>query len=126
MAVVTEEVGTDPCNVVGMPLCNLPVKFLELPRIASRLSIKDCQPILDMLQCKIQGWAIQKLSYGGRLQLVESILYGVQTHWSSTFIPPKAILKNVGSLISSFVWTRGFKHHYLAKVGWKDGPILTK
>ncbi|KAL0277950.1 UNVERIFIED_CONTAM: hypothetical protein Sradi_7310700 [Sesamum radiatum] len=34
----------------------LPVKYLELPLISSRLSLSNCRPLLDKIDSRVQGW----------------------------------------------------------------------
>ncbi|KAL0444910.1 UNVERIFIED_CONTAM: LINE-1 reverse transcriptase [Sesamum latifolium] len=45
---------------------HLPLRYLGLPLLASRLSIADCQPILQKIDGRIRGWnGIMLLSLGG-------------------------------------------------------------
>ena len=73
-------------DIMQMPRRMLPVKYLGLPLISSRLSYKDCHPIFIKMEQKIKSWANKKLSYGGRLQLIQSVLTRIYLHWCSVFI----------------------------------------
>ncbi|KAL3500951.1 hypothetical protein ACH5RR_035400 [Cinchona calisaya] len=107
-------------NIIQMSVGSLPVRYLDLPLISSRLSFKDCQPIFIKIEQKIHSWAAKKLSYGGRVQLIKSGLVGIHLYWSSTFILPKAVLNKINSFLASFLWSGDTNNHYSAKVKWKE------
>ncbi|KAF6156315.1 hypothetical protein GIB67_013759 [Kingdonia uniflora] len=50
----------------------LPASYLDLPLLASRLSEKECEPIIEKIQKEILNWKNKSLSYGGRLELVKT------------------------------------------------------
>ncbi|KAL2252837.1 UNVERIFIED_CONTAM: Transposon TX1 uncharacterized protein [Sesamum indicum] len=45
---------------------HLPMRYLGLPLISSRLTISDCQPLLSKIDARIVGWEGMSLSYAGR------------------------------------------------------------
>ncbi|KAL0284426.1 UNVERIFIED_CONTAM: hypothetical protein Sradi_7198300 [Sesamum radiatum] len=57
---------------------HLPLRYLGLPLLASRLSISDCQPILRKIEARIKGWEGVMLSFAGRVQLIKSVLSALQ------------------------------------------------
>ncbi|XP_022761474.1 uncharacterized protein LOC111307662 [Durio zibethinus] len=61
---------------------------------------------MDKITTRIKSWAARHLSYGGRLQLMQSVLFGMQNYWSRRFIMPKHVLKKRNQLCSSFFWKR--------------------
>ncbi|GKC24984.1 polypyrimidine tract-binding protein homolog 2 isoform X1 [Tanacetum coccineum] len=54
----------------------LPVKYLGVPLVSSRLLIRDCVKLIDMVQTRIQDWKNKSLSATGRLQLIRSLMRG--------------------------------------------------
>ena len=108
--------ATGLCDMMKMSRGVLPVKCLDLPLISSKLSYKDCQPIFNKLEQKIKGRANKKLSYGGRLQLIQTVLSKIYLHWYSVFILPKTLVKKVNSLLASFLRPGETKQMYGAKV----------
>lgn len=82
----------------------LPIRYLGLPLIAYRLSIRDSQPIIDRNKEKIDSWSSRFLTYAGRVLLVKSILFHYQVYWSNMFILPTKIIKTISSLCSQFIW----------------------
>ncbi|KAK4384179.1 hypothetical protein Sango_3083900 [Sesamum angolense] len=49
----------------------LPVKYLGVPLISSRLTMADCKPLIDKLDSRIAGWNHLNLTYAGRAQLIK-------------------------------------------------------
>ncbi|KAL0386697.1 UNVERIFIED_CONTAM: hypothetical protein Slati_4586700 [Sesamum latifolium] len=57
---------------------HLPLRYLGLPLLASRLTIADCKPILQKIDDRIRGWDGIMLSFAGRVQLIKSVLTALQ------------------------------------------------
>ncbi|XP_011073867.1 uncharacterized protein LOC105158725 [Sesamum indicum] len=53
--------------VLGFLEGHLPMRYLGLPLISSRLSISDCQPLLTKIDACFNGWEGLTLSYACRL-----------------------------------------------------------
>lgn len=100
---ISEESSNSLCKVVGMQIGRLPVRYLGVPLITSRLSYKNCLPILEKIQAKVKNWAIKALSYRGRFQLVKSVFSGIHMYWSSIFILAKMFIKKIASMMASFL-----------------------
>ena len=86
---VNENIKSTILNITGFSLGSLPVKYLGVPLISSKLTHSDCLPLMDKMMAIIQSWSSRSLSYTGRLQLISSVLYSIQTYWCSMFIIPK-------------------------------------
>jgi len=53
------------------------------------LTVIQCQPLVKKMISRIENWSSKLLSYAGRLQLIKSVLFGVQTYWSQVFALPQ-------------------------------------
>ncbi|XP_049378126.1 uncharacterized protein LOC125842887 [Solanum stenotomum] len=53
----------------------------------------------------INSWPSRKLSYAGRAQLVQTVLFGVQSYWAQLFIIPAKVIKLIGGLCRSYLWS---------------------
>ncbi|KAK4384673.1 hypothetical protein Sango_3037300 [Sesamum angolense] len=62
------------CSTLGFQEGHLPVRYLGLPLISARLSITDCQTLLQKIDSRIKGWEGVQLSFAGRVQLIKSVL----------------------------------------------------
>lgn len=95
-----------------------PAKFLGVPLITSKLSLADCYPLIAKIKARISSWTNKFLSYAGRLQLIKSVIFSIQSFWSSHFILPAAMLKDLKSIMSRFLWKGPSLLKYGAKVAW--------
>ena len=78
-------------SLLGFQEGHLPMRYLGLPLISSRLTISDCQPLLSKIDARIAGWEGMSLSYAGRVQIIKSVLSALSIYWASAFILPKVI-----------------------------------
>lgn len=72
---------------MGFQLGTVPVKYLGVHLISTKLSICDCNSLIT-INAKISRWAKKSLSYAGRLQLLRSVLFStpIQVYWILHFI----------------------------------------
>ena len=89
---------------IGFKLCTLPMRYLGVPLVTRRLLAKDCIPLVDKIALRINCWSTKLLSYAGRLQLIQSVLFSLQIFWCRTFILPKGVLRKVNQMCASFLW----------------------
>ncbi|KAL0455557.1 UNVERIFIED_CONTAM: hypothetical protein Slati_0894900 [Sesamum latifolium] len=82
----------------------LPLRYLGLPLLASRLTIADCKPLLKRVDERIKGWEGVNLSFAGRVQLIRSVLMALHTYWAMAFILPKGIIREVEKWLRTFLW----------------------
>nr|GEW31844.1 hypothetical protein [Tanacetum cinerariifolium] len=52
----------------------LPVKYLGVPLVLSRLIYKDCKELIEKVQRRVNDWKSKCLSTAGRLQLIQSVV----------------------------------------------------
>ncbi|KAL2235686.1 UNVERIFIED_CONTAM: putative ribonuclease H protein, partial [Sesamum indicum] len=105
--------------VLGFQEGHLPMRYLGLPLISSRLTIADCQPLLSKIDTRINGWEELALSYAGRVQIIKSVLVALGVYWASTFILPKGVIKDIEKRLRVFLW-RGTGNSGYPKVAWKE------
>lgn len=98
----------------------LPVKYLGMPLISSRLSATDCLPVIDKIRAKLSSWSVKFLSYAGRLQLINSIIFHLQTYWSSMVIIPNSIFKKIEELCRNFLWSGQHDKRAIPLVAWEQ------
>lgn len=97
-----------------------PIKYLGVPLISSRLLHKDCQVLVEKVKNRLGDWGNKSLSLAGRLQLVISVLSSIHVFWSSVFILPISITKEIEKLLLGFLWCQGIYKAGKAKVAWKS------
>lgn len=96
----------------------LPVRYLGVPLITTRLRASDCRSLVSRITSKMKSWTNKVLSYAGRAQLIKTILFSMQVYWSSLFILSKKVIKEIESLCRAFLWTGLELKQTGAKVAW--------
>ncbi|CAH9091992.1 unnamed protein product [Cuscuta epithymum] len=94
---------------------SFPVKYLGIPLAPLKISVAQFAPLLDTVTDYINAWNTKTLSYAGRVELIRSVMQGVQSFWLGIFPAPKAILDRITGICRIFLW--GGKH---TKVAWDD------
>ena len=74
-------------TLTGFKVGSLPIRYLGVPLVSSHLSTSDCYRLVEIISYHIRHWTSRFLSYARRLQLVNSILFVVQSYWFSIFTP---------------------------------------
>ncbi|KAL0401921.1 UNVERIFIED_CONTAM: putative ribonuclease H protein [Sesamum latifolium] len=105
--------------ILGFQEGHLPVRYLGLPLISSRLSIEDCKLLLLKVDERLQGWGSLSLSFAARVQLLKSVIFALNIYWAMAFILPKGVLKAVEARMRKFLW-QGGRDSGAVKVAWID------
>ncbi|GAV87210.1 hypothetical protein CFOL_v3_30636 [Cephalotus follicularis] len=78
----------------------------------------DCKDLVDKLMRRTTSWLSNSLSFGGRLQLLASVLFSIQVFWCSTFVLPVAVTKECDRILRSFLWHGVGNSKKGGKVAW--------
>lgn len=106
-------------NILPIPEGILPVRYLWVPLISSKLSYNDCVQLKEKILQRIQSWSTKLLSFGGRTQLISSVLWSMQVYRCSIFILPQKMLKDIESLLKAFLWSGVHLKQGGAKIKWE-------
>lgn len=74
---VNVERAYELCGVLGMKKRDLPVRYLRVPLISTRLKDRDCEAIKGKILKRVQSWASKAPSYAGRVQLAINVLHSI-------------------------------------------------
>ncbi|KAL0283745.1 UNVERIFIED_CONTAM: hypothetical protein Sradi_7219000 [Sesamum radiatum] len=97
----------------------LPLKYLGVPLVSSKLSIADCCPLLQNIDDRLAGWRNLNLSFAGRVQLIKSVLSAMHVYWASVFLLPKRVINDIEGRMRRFLWY-GSSETGVAKVSWEQ------
>ncbi|GKB75951.1 zf-RVT domain-containing protein, partial [Tanacetum coccineum] len=126
---VLENLKSSILQLMPLSVGILPVKYLGLPLITSRLSKHHCSGLIDNVKKRLLNLKNKALSFASRLQLLNSVVSSIQVYWASTFIFPKAINAEVERLMCGFLWSHGELRKCQAKdslwVKWINSYRLT-
>ncbi|KAL2226316.1 UNVERIFIED_CONTAM: hypothetical protein Sindi_1990300, partial [Sesamum indicum] len=97
----------------------LPMRYLGLPLLSSRLSLTDFQSLLLKIDQRIKGWEGMRLTYDGKVQIIKSVLMALSIYWASTFILPKGVIRDIEKRLRAILW-KGTTTSVYAKVACRD------
>ncbi|CAH9085418.1 unnamed protein product [Cuscuta europaea] len=92
-----------------------PVRYLGIPLAPLRISVAQYAPLLDTISDFLNAWNTKTISYAGKLELIRSVIQGVQSFWLQVFPIPQTILDRIVSICRIFLWGGKF-----SKVAWED------
>ena len=75
-------------------------------------------PLVDKITARVQHWAAKFLSYAGRYQLIQSVIFSIENYWCRHFLLPKSVLKKVNQICASFFWKGNSDSAKGARVNW--------
>ena len=76
----------------GMKCGTLPMKYIGVPLCAKKLTLANCEPLIQQVKACFSSWSAKALSFAGRLLLIKTVVSGITTFWCSSFILPKACI----------------------------------
>ncbi|GKA91485.1 putative RNA-directed DNA polymerase [Tanacetum coccineum] len=123
---VTNYVKTTILSIMSFSKGKLPIKYLGVLLISSRLLNRDCKILVESAKNIIDDWKNNSLSFAGRLQLCKSIISSMHVYWASVLAIPKGILYDIQALIQGFLWCNGEYKCGKAKVAWDSLCLPTK
>ncbi|KAL0421827.1 UNVERIFIED_CONTAM: hypothetical protein Slati_3205600 [Sesamum latifolium] len=90
-------------------------------------------PVIEAMAQRIGGWEKKFLSYGGRLQMIKSVLLSMPIHILEVLKAPKGVLVRIERMLNKFFWGLSdetslaeiihlsLSHHERVHYYWKDG-----
>ncbi|XP_063942672.1 uncharacterized protein LOC135150335 [Daucus carota subsp. sativus] len=117
---VPDDLVLSTMNDYGFAQGTLPITYLGLPLITSRLTTSLCDPLIHRLCKRIEGWVVRTLRYSGRLQLIKSVLQAIQGYCSIYLFLPKGVIKHIQSILGKFLWGGSLEGRCHYNVAWAD------
>ena len=88
--------------------------------IGKKLSTHHYSPLIDKIVNKIKLWTTRLLTYAGRLQLINNIMFAIANYWLNCFPFSKSVIKKIEIICQNFLWTGGFEGSWKSTVAWKQ------
>ncbi|KAK9689750.1 hypothetical protein RND81_09G078600 [Saponaria officinalis] len=104
----------------GLSLGSLPYKYLGVPISPKRLFSVGCHVLVDKMVERIRGWQGRRLSYAGRLVLIQSMLSTIHSYWSNVFILHMKVIKQIEQVCRNFLWSGAETRSKIPQVAWED------
>ncbi|KAK9742042.1 hypothetical protein RND81_03G144800 [Saponaria officinalis] len=96
-----------------------PFRYLGIPLHSSRVAADVYGMLLSKVQCSVQHWSSNLLSYAGKIQLINSVIFGLETFWCSSVLLHKAIVKEINKLCKNFFWGTTDGQARMVHKSWK-------
>ena len=97
-----------------------PIRYLGVPLAASKLKVSDFAPLVLRVKQRIHNWKHKFLSFGGRRQLIISVLQSLQLFWMTVFMIPAGIIHELEALFRDFFWAQGHSSRGKCRISWDD------
>lgn len=104
---------------LGIPIRKLPVRYLGIPLISTRLTLRDCQPLIEKIKSKLSCWTTKHLSYAGRIQLLKSVIMHMQNYWCLALLLPQKAINEIESICNRFLWSGKIDKRAMTMVAWR-------
>ena len=75
-------------EITGYTEGSLLMKYLGFPITASKLSKLECHILVEKITGRMKQWSTRNLSFAGRAQLINIVVFGMYGFWASIFILP--------------------------------------
>ena len=105
MAGTNQSIRLEIIQKLGYVEGKVPFKYLGVPLSTKKLSVSQCLLLVEKFTAKLHCWSAKLLSYAGRLQLIKSVLFGMQSYWAQIFILPNKVVKMLESVCRTYLWT---------------------
>ena len=92
---VQHSIRNEILQLLGFKEGTLPVRYLGVPLLSTKLKYIDCKTMIDKITSRTKTWTNRDLTYAGRVQLIKNVLFSMQTSWSSLFILPNKVIKEL-------------------------------
>ncbi|GJV60546.1 putative reverse transcriptase domain, reverse transcriptase zinc-binding domain protein [Tanacetum coccineum] len=106
-------------NILPFEEGKLPVMYLGVPLVPSRLVYRDCSELMERIKRRVCDWKYKVLSFAGRAQLIRSVLSSMHLYWASVFILPTSLMLELERVMRGFLWCQGEMKKGKAKVAWE-------
>ncbi|KAJ9540805.1 hypothetical protein OSB04_027311 [Centaurea solstitialis] len=96
-----------------------PIRYLGVPLSSVCLRVADFAPLVNKVKLRVHNWKTKFLSFGGRKQLVTSVLQSMQLYWMSIYVLPSSVVHELEACFRDFLWAQGDSSKGKCKVSWE-------
>ncbi|XP_074308232.1 uncharacterized protein LOC141643100 [Silene latifolia] len=83
------------------------------------MAIGDCSRLVEKIVMRIRNWGARKLSYAGRLVLVQAILSQLHSFWARIFIIPLTVIDRIERICRNYLWSGGDQFSKSPPMSWE-------
>ncbi|XP_057958536.1 uncharacterized protein LOC131151298 [Malania oleifera] len=90
-------------EAIGFAVGEFPFRYLGIPFASTRLNSAQYGSLVNKIASLFGSWPGNLISYTGKLELISSVIQGVECFWLAIFPLPKAVLGHIVKLCRSFL-----------------------
>ena len=105
-------------EILGFTRTSLPVVYLGVPLHFKKLKLDIWRNLLECIKDRINHWSHKRLSYGGRLTFLQSVIQAMPIYKFSILVAPITIWKELDRMARKFLWEGAKGERKWALVGW--------
>ncbi|XP_075091626.1 uncharacterized protein LOC142171820 [Nicotiana tabacum] len=103
----------------GFTLGVFPIRYLGLLLSHKKWNKIECHQLTVRITEKIRATSARHLSYDGKLQVINSVLFAVHNFWGAIFVLPQSVLNEVDRKCREFLWESSEEEKKLSLVSWE-------
>lgn len=93
----------DLAAAMGIAQGALPLRYLGVLLSPKIMTHSDFQPLLDKIAARFSSWIVKHLSFAGRFQLIQAVIYSTISFWASMFIIPSECVAILERMCGAFL-----------------------
>ncbi|XP_074283844.1 uncharacterized protein LOC141608383 [Silene latifolia] len=101
---VSPSIRAQILQATGFPEGHFPFRYLGIPLNSARNSVEVYDTLITKIQNSLLHWSNTFLSYAGRIQILNSVIFGLANFWCATALLPKTILKRINKICKDYFW----------------------
>jgi hypothetical protein len=105
-------------ETAGIPIDQRYDTYLGLPALVGRSRMNAFRSIREKVWKRLQDWKNKFLSQAGKEVLLKAVVQAIPTYCMSVFLLPKALCKEINSLMAKFFWGHKENQHRIHWMNW--------
>ncbi|XP_058766372.1 uncharacterized protein LOC131639971 [Vicia villosa] len=101
---VEEEAKQDIIRATTFEEGELPFKYLGIPLTSKKITVQHCLGLIEKIVGRIMHRSFRLLSFAGRTQLIQSVLFSTSNYWIQSLPMPKKVIKIIEVICHSYLW----------------------
>lgn len=92
-------------ELIGFQWGSFPFCYLGIPIVAEKLRTRNYGPLTETIMKRLASWPKHTLSYVNKLELVRTVLQGIECFLLSILSIPCAVIEKIYAICWSFMWS---------------------
>ncbi|XP_074297053.1 uncharacterized protein LOC141627728 [Silene latifolia] len=101
---IKEDIRCQILQTTGFSEGKFPFRYLGLPLNTAKNRVDMYGALITKIQAAIHHWSSKLLSYAGKVQLLNSIVFGIENFWCAGCLLPRSVIKLINRMCKNFFW----------------------